>query len=197
MCERETVLSGVYQSDALSRVQHTGRPPGQLEAAEAAHAGIAGPERLQRAAPVGHGQRRVGDAGEVRLPVAAHVAGRGLVERVVGPGLGHAVGRLHAGARVLRPRPAVARCGAAEVVHPCSREVAQARRRDVAGLWVAACRVELGALYGYVEALHAAHAADPGWGVVRVQDQDEARAVARIPLLPQDQKLVQTEGVPT
>lgn len=182
----------MHQFNALSGVQYSWREPSELAPPEAAQAEATEPEEVEAAAPVGevhHGIRRFGEVG---LPVLGHVAAGGQVERVVAPAFGHPVNRRH---RPSPLRPLGVAVRVAVELHPLGGEVSE--EGDFSGLRIHPGDGELRPLHGYVDALHPADLLHPGQRVLRVQDHDEARAVAGVLLLPQLQQLEEVEAVTT
>lgn len=178
----------MHQFDALAGVQDGRREPSEFVPSDAAQKHAAQPEEVQAAAPVGqvhHGIRRLGEVG---LPVLGDVAPRGQVERVVAPALGHAIDG-HRRPVLLRPLGVAA--GVAVELHPLGGEVPEAG--DLPGFRVQHDGGQLGALHGHVDAFHPPHLLHPGKGVLGVQDDDEARAVAGVLLLPQLQQMRQVK----
>ena len=119
-----------------------------------------------------------------------HVASCGQVKRVVAPALGDSVRGHHAPPFV---RPLGVAVWVAVELHPLGGEVPE--EGDVSGLGVHPSGGQLGALHGYVDALHPAHLLHPGEGVFGVEDEDETGAVAGVLLLPQLQQVAKVEAL--
>lgn len=166
------------QFEALAGVEHRRRKPGQFESAEEAQTHVANPEHVQRNAPVCQLHYRICPAGKIEPPVLSDITSCRQVKLVVAPVSGEAVDGLERSAML---GPAHAAVRVAVELHPVGGEISDLRQ--VLELYIHRVH-QRSPLYGYINLLHSAHLIHPRQRVLRVEHDDETRAVTVVLLLP-------------
>lgn len=129
--------------------------------------------------------------GKIQIPVLGQIISCRQVQLVVPPVSREAI-RGHDASSTLSP--ANGAVGVAVKVHPLAGEISNLRSiLDLQVQYFGQCS----SLHSYIHFLHPTHLLHPGEGVLCVQNQNEARAVASGLLSPELHDLIQTKDIPT